>query len=579
MNQMGKVQGFTAGVNTLGTLTAGTVYTNGTYTGVPLTASNGTGTGCTATIVVSGAGVTSVLITSPGSGYLASGTLTCANTYIGGTGSGWSVGLATVFGAMTQGSGYVSGTYNEVMLTGGSGTGVRATLTVTAGAVTSLVITNPGQNYLATDSLGVLASNLGGQGSGFALTPAVVSLAAASPAILVQRGTGEIPTPVVTNGNLTGIVNTVSGYGYVTTPTVLVQDGGSTGAAATVTTAAGTIFNTYITAAGTGGTAGVYGTLAAPIAITGGTGSGATGIFTVANGGVTNVQIVNAGTGFAYNDTGLSASGASIGNVSGFTFAVTGVYQGQLRNINITAGGSGYTNGIYGTVTSPVAITGGVGSGASGIFVVSGGAVTNVIIVNPGVGYASNENALSASASQLGGTGTGLVLAESGAAAGGIRAYTVTTAGSNYTFPPSITLTGLASGGTDTITGVTHGVPVVLYYTINNTGTNLLSAGPNATTGTYTNITTAAPTLITVQSSTARELYTVANLATTQENVYPALDGFGASNVPDIQNGSAYLAIVLNVTGAGAFSALVTIPYTLSSGAANYTWTISGTAA
>ncbi len=78
---------------TLGTITPGTGYTNGTYTNVTLT--GGYGAGAKATIVVSGGVVTTVTITDAGNYYVVGDTLTCPNTSIGGTGSGWSVKVAT----------------------------------------------------------------------------------------------------------------------------------------------------------------------------------------------------------------------------------------------------------------------------------------------------------------------------------------------------------------------------------------------------------------------------------------------------------------------------------------------------
>jgi hypothetical protein len=59
--------------------TAGAGYANDTYEGVPL---SGTGTGMLATIVVAGGAVTSVVITSPGSGYLVGDVLTFSITDI-----------------------------------------------------------------------------------------------------------------------------------------------------------------------------------------------------------------------------------------------------------------------------------------------------------------------------------------------------------------------------------------------------------------------------------------------------------------------------------------------------------------
>lgn len=55
------------GIGSLGNITPGSGYTNGTFLNEPLTGS--TGTGATATIVVSGGAVTSVTLTNPGIGY------------------------------------------------------------------------------------------------------------------------------------------------------------------------------------------------------------------------------------------------------------------------------------------------------------------------------------------------------------------------------------------------------------------------------------------------------------------------------------------------------------------------------
>lgn len=81
---------------TLNTLVGGSLYTNGTYNGVALT--GGTGTGATANIVVSGAAVTSVTLVSGGSGYDVNETLSAAAANIGGTGSGFSIKVATTTG-------------------------------------------------------------------------------------------------------------------------------------------------------------------------------------------------------------------------------------------------------------------------------------------------------------------------------------------------------------------------------------------------------------------------------------------------------------------------------------------------
>lgn len=85
------------GIATVGTLVPGTLYTNGTYTNVPLT--GGTGTGARATIVVSGAGIFSVTITTAGNGYVIGDVLSASAANIGGTGSGFTITVATVSGS------------------------------------------------------------------------------------------------------------------------------------------------------------------------------------------------------------------------------------------------------------------------------------------------------------------------------------------------------------------------------------------------------------------------------------------------------------------------------------------------
>ncbi len=82
---------------TLNTLVAGTLYTPGTYNAVALT--GGTGSGATANIVVGGGGgVTSVTLVNGGSGYDVGEILSAAAANIGGTGSGFSIRVATTTG-------------------------------------------------------------------------------------------------------------------------------------------------------------------------------------------------------------------------------------------------------------------------------------------------------------------------------------------------------------------------------------------------------------------------------------------------------------------------------------------------
>jgi hypothetical protein len=78
-------------------------------------------------------------------------------------------GAAQLLNNLVGGSAYTAGTYTNVALTGGTGSGARATITVTAGAVTSVLITTPGTGYLVGDTLSANAASIGGTGSGFSI--------------------------------------------------------------------------------------------------------------------------------------------------------------------------------------------------------------------------------------------------------------------------------------------------------------------------------------------------------------------------------------------------------------------------
>lgn len=79
---------------TLSNLTGGTGYVNGTYPNVFL--AGGSGYGMTATVIVSGGIVTTVTVTNGGVNYLTTDTLFVSNSFLGGTGSGFSIRVATI---------------------------------------------------------------------------------------------------------------------------------------------------------------------------------------------------------------------------------------------------------------------------------------------------------------------------------------------------------------------------------------------------------------------------------------------------------------------------------------------------
>ncbi len=84
--------------------------------------------------------------------------------------NGASLGVVGALGSVTGGSGYATGTYNGVALTGSAtGVGAIATIVVSGGAVTSVSLTNQGRQYAIGDTLTASAASLGGVGSGFSV--------------------------------------------------------------------------------------------------------------------------------------------------------------------------------------------------------------------------------------------------------------------------------------------------------------------------------------------------------------------------------------------------------------------------
>ena len=101
-------------ISSYNTPTGGSSYTNGVYPNVPLT--GGQGSGATATITVSGQAVTSVVINNGGQFYAVNDSLTAASSYIGGTGSGFSVTVRLIDNA--DGTSWLGDNFDPVLFYG-----------------------------------------------------------------------------------------------------------------------------------------------------------------------------------------------------------------------------------------------------------------------------------------------------------------------------------------------------------------------------------------------------------------------------------------------------------------------------
>lgn len=143
-------------------------------------------------------------------GSITDATVTTANS-ISITPSAKTTNVISALGTITGGSGYVNGTYTDVPLTGGSGTGAVATsVVVSVGVVTSVTIATNGTgiNYAYGDTLSASNANLGGTGSGFSIPVALLSAGGDE----LEMDGIKVSAVCTTNGTITVFIDASPGY-------------------------------------------------------------------------------------------------------------------------------------------------------------------------------------------------------------------------------------------------------------------------------------------------------------------------------------------------------------------------------
>lgn len=386
------------------------------------------------------------------------------------------IGGIAGLGTITPGSAYANGTYSNVPLTGGTGTGAVGTITVSGGAVSAVVITVPGTNYLVNDVLSAASANIGGTGSGFTITVATLSGQAVA-SLASTHYTGSFPSAgtyynvALSGGSGTGATATVgasqfnviatisaggSGYtlGDTLTGTLPPIFGGPAPFACTVSSLSGGAIATLSGLVGGSGYDSTSSTFN-NVPLTGGSGTAATANFTITGGEVTVVAMNNPGINYVIGDV-LSASNANLGGSgSGFSVPVaalnltTGPTRGSWEKQDIpfvVAGNSLYQLALTTTgVFNNVPLTGGSGSGALANITIAMGVVTAIAITAGGIDYEVGD---SLSAPLGGGTGFSVPVATLSGTA--IATLGTITGGTGYQVG-TCTLVGSGIDGTDIV--------------------------------------------------------------------------------------------------------------------------------
>ena len=234
-------------------------------------------------------------------------------TWINGT-SVWSYksdvtktfGPVTNIGITNAGSDYDASNPPNIEITGGSGTGATATVTVN-GSITEIVVTDGGSGYTSSP----LVSIVGGGGSGAAATA------------------------IVTKGVVSSILMNTNGTGYTSQPSITIVGGGGNGATATASVR-GPVKSVSVTNGGESYTSNPTVKL--------NSGSGAVAQAIVNNGRIISIAIISAGSGYTTAPS-VTIQGDGFGAVARAGIDVDGENAGRVTSIEIINRGINYIQG------------------------------------------------------------------------------------------------------------------------------------------------------------------------------------------------------------------------------------------
>ena len=229
---------YPSSINAMTVNTGGTNY-NASYTQIKII--GGGGSGAVATPTISGGVISSITMSNSGIGYTGQPNVIITS------------GLVNTSG-LAGGTGYVAAN-TQITISGGGGSGASITPIVGSGAITSLVISNAGADYLTTPTITITSgitgttSIVGGSGYTNGTFPLIVT---------GGGGSGCIGTFNVSSGGVANITITNAGTGYTSAPTLSFTNAGGTGASATATLGTGASATAVIGLGATASVSGVY---------------------------------------------------------------------------------------------------------------------------------------------------------------------------------------------------------------------------------------------------------------------------------------------------------------------------------
>lgn len=403
------------------------------------------------------AGVTSVIVSNGGSGYIQPPVVTI-------TGGGATVnasaranladygGIVGIYNS-TSGSGYTD-TPTVQIVPQGSG----ATVDSIEYKLVGITINDPGMDYHVNDILTILG------GTGTSATARVVSVDGSGAIQLISLSNAgsytALPslvgaaTTVLPGGgsgatvNLTvgiGAINIdAGGTGYTAPPRIIIEDPSGVGAQAQASVTGGSVTGVTVTNPGYG-YVGVSG-------VSFDSGSGASAVVSLTPSGVSSVTVTNGGSGYRL------APVVSLVPVG--TGAAAGTVRMKVVSAQMTSAGSGYQ------VDDMLLVAGGTATENAVIRVTSvapGGIISNYVIDSPG----SYTGLPGLSSNPVNG-GSGILAAFN--LVMGVGSVDVSSTGSGYVVPPVVSVSQPPASGTQATVNAVVLAGEVIEYSVTNPG-------------------------------------------------------------------------------------------------------------